>query len=103
MKHLSIIFAIMVMALSTMPVFLVDRCLFCENGELCEESGQDDGCHCSNCCSPFMHCSTCSGCTQPLTACIGTPIAKLSQNVTYIYKVSFISGFSSSIWKPPRA
>lgn len=103
MRYLSIILAVMVMALSTMPLFLVDKCLFCENEEQCDGDGQDDGCHCADCCSPFMHCSTCSGCTQPKTASIGTPIPLPAQNVVYIYKVSFISGFSSSIWQPPRA
>lgn len=93
----------MVMALSTMPVFLVDRCLFCEDEEQCACNGQDDGCSCADCCSPFMHCSTCSGCTQPKTASMGTPVYKPSPNVVFIYKVNFISGYSPSIWQPPKA
>ena len=103
MKYLSVLFACMVMALSTMPCFLMDKCLFSEDVTSCGcETGDDDGCP-ADCCSPFMHCSTCPGCTQPETVMIGTPVVRTFRNIQFAHAEGTISSFSHSIWQPPKA
>lgn len=67
MKYLSYILALWVLLLSTAPCFLKDECLFqCKNDTQEETSTDDDGCSCTDCCcSPFLHCNTCTGCPAP--------------------------------------
>lgn len=104
MKYLSILFACMVMALSTMPCFLMDKCLFCETETACGCQDDGNGCgDCADCCSPFMHCSTCPGCTQLETVAFGTPVERVTVRETIVYADSPVSSYHPSIWQPPRA
>ena len=104
MKYLSYILALWVLLLSTAPCFLKDECLFqCtdnEPGEMCH----DDGCSCTDCCcSPFLHCNTCTGC--PIPQLFHSPlvaIIQLNDNPLSFYKERPIPQFSSSIWQPPK-
>ena len=102
MKYLSYILALWVLLLSTAPCFLKDKCLFqCVNNM--EETCSDDGCSCADCCSPFLHFNTCTGCPVPrlfhLPFVLEIP---LNDNLLSFYKEKLIPQFSSSIWQPPK-
>lgn len=100
-KYLSILFACMVLALSTMPCFLMDKCLFSNDETACDcQSGDED---CADCCSPFMHCSTCPGCTRPETAVFCTRVVPVVTHVSCLYVEGTPRPFYASIWQPPRA
>ena len=103
-KYLSILFACMVVALSTLPCFLMDKCLFSGAVASCDsQSGQDDdGCGC-DCCSPFMHCSTCPGCVRPEIVVFSKPVETFTAHVVFFYDDSFVAVYHPSIWRPPRA
>ena len=82
----------MVTALSTLPCFLVDKCLFSDVEAECEcRSCQDDGDGCHDCCSPFMHCT--------LLATVVTPAPHPHY---FIYDEDTVMSFNRSVWKPPR-
>lgn len=103
MKYLSYIVALWVLLLSTAPCFLEDKCLFrCMNDEE-EGARSDDGCSCADCCSPFLHCNTCTGCLmlRPFYVSFALEIP-LNDNLLSFYKEKLIPQFSSSIWQPPK-
>lgn len=103
-KYLSILFAGMVVALSTLPCFLVDKCLFADAGGECDcrhVGGDDAGC--CDCCSPFMHCSTCPGCVRPEIVVFSKPVETFTAHVVFFYDDSFVAVYHPSIWRPPRA
>lgn len=103
-KYLSILFACMVTALSTLPCFLMDECLFSEAETACScHSDDDGGCGCADCCSPFMHCSTCFGCVRPEIVVFSKPVETFAAHVVFFYDDSFIAVYHPSIWQPPRA
>lgn len=103
-KHLSYILAFWVLLLSTAPCFLKDECLFrCGNEETEESCSHDEGSACTDCCcSPFLHCNTCTGC--PVPKIFHSPsivLIQLNDNLSF-YKERLIPHFSSSIWQPPK-
>lgn len=104
MKHLSYILAFWVLLLSTAPCFLEDKCLFkCANEETEESCSDDEGCSCTDCCcSPFLHCNTCTGCPAPkLFHSLTVELVQSNNNLSF-YKEKLIPHFSSSIWQPPK-
>lgn len=93
----------MVTALSTLPCFLVDKCLFSGAEAECGcSSCQDDGDGCHDCCSPFMHCTTCPGCTRPATVLLATVVTPAPHPHYFIYDEDTVMSFKQSVWQPPR-
>ena len=87
------------------PCFLKDECLFqCKNDTQEETSTDDDGCSCTDCCcSPFLHCNTCTGCPAPkLFHSPFVTMIQLNDTPLSFYKEKLIPQFSSSIWQPPK-
>lgn len=105
MKHLSYILALWVLLLSTAPCFLEDKCLFqCANDTSEEPCSNGDDCSCTDCCcSPFLHCNTCTGCPAPNIH--HSPLVveiQLNDNPLSFYKEKLIPNFSPTIWQPPK-
>ena len=104
MKYLSYILALWVLLLSTVPCFLKDECLFQSMNEAQEEACTDNDCSCTDCCcSPFLHCNTCTGCPVPrLFHSFSAVRVLLNDNLLSFYRDKLIPQFSSSIWQPPK-
>lgn len=104
MKFLSCILALWVMLLSTLPCFLEDECLFQHTDDMQEDTcPNNNGTSCTDCCSPFLHCSTCTGFLIPKE--IHSPFIRmvlLNDNLHSFYKERLIPQFSSAIWQPPK-
>ena len=104
MKFLSCILALWVMLLSTLPCFLEDKCLFQHTDDMQEDTcPNNNGTSCTDCCSPFLHCSTCTGFLIPKL--IHSPFIRmvlLNDNLHSFYKERLIPQFSSAIWQPPK-
>lgn len=107
MKYLSLILSVLVLLLSTMPAFIEDKCLAMDSSIECVDYCLDDSSQsqddCTDCCSPFLQCNTCTG----------FPYSNLNNSIesTHIYnttkkldtyKANIPSGFQSKIWEPPR-
>lgn len=110
MKHLSLILAMGVLLLSVMPCCLEDKCLSTHISAL--STGDDDACNscddCADngydCCSPFLHCNTCTGFPEarfynPITVIVGS----VSDCITAYVVKGNLPAFISSIWQPPQA
>lgn len=109
MKYLSFILAISVLLLSVIPCCFEDKC-FSIHTET-QNTGDDrsnacDDCSDNNysCCSPFLHCNTCTGFPEarfyhPITIALGLVS---DCNSDYVFKGD-VPGFISSIWQPPQA
>ena len=104
MKFLSCILALWVVLLSTLPCFLEDECLFQHTDDMQEDTcPNNNGTSCTDCCSPFLHCSTCTGFLIPKL--IHSPFIRmvlLNDNLHSFYKERLIPQFSSAIWQPPK-
>lgn len=105
MKYLSLILSISVLLLSVMPCCLEDKCL---SASTTVETGDDinscDDCTDDSCCSPFLHCNTCSGFPEARSY----NFISLKSNLVSVYKSDYIesnnlSDYKSSIWQPPKA
>lgn len=103
-RHLALVFTLMVWMLSTLPCFVADECICrgctcaCADGDDC---GQTRPC---DCCSPFIHCNTCAGCTVP--ACLQADIRveiNDRDDIPLYHEDEYLSRYTSSIWQPPRA
>lgn len=104
MKYLSYILITWILLLSTAPCCLQDKCLFHDlNNEKETSCHHNDSDSCTECCSPFLHCNTCTGCPVPnlfyLPFVITNPIDDAS---TFYYDEDLTYQFSSSIWQPPK-
>ncbi len=104
MRLLSYILALWVMLLATSPCFLEDKCLFkCVNDMQEDAFPNDDGTSCTNCCSPFLHCNTCTGFLVPkLYHSSFVIMIQLNDNQFLFYTEKLISLFLSDIWQPPK-
>ena len=100
-KIISFIIAFYVLLLATVPCYLEDKCLSQSNHTEQSQDDQDEQ-GCSDCCSPFLSCGTCSGFTFPLLSFSLKACIVLSKKSISIYDQSFISEFHSSIWQPPK-
>lgn len=103
-RHLSLILTLVVWMLSTLPCCLVDHCICQES--TCACSGTDDGGQTlpCDCCSPFIHCNTCTGCTVP--ACLHVDLRAETPDegkVPLSHEDEYCSRYASSIWQPPKA
>lgn len=110
MKYLSLILSISVFLLSVIPSCIEDKCLSLHKQSIEKESvgtqseNSCDDCADNNCCSPFLHCNTCSGFPE---ARYTNPI-KVATNLVsgctskYIVRGNSLD-FISSIWQPPQA
>lgn len=91
--------------LSTVPSFLEDKCLLkgtnIEHVDNCmQDSDQDE---CTDCCSPFLHCATCSGFPPyRLVNSLEVIPTNLIEKKTFIYTDGFFSEYSSKIWQPSQ-
>lgn len=100
-KSISFIIAVYVLLLATVPCYLEDKCLKQSNHTEQSQGDQDEQ-GCSDCCSPFLSCGTCSGFTFPvLSFSLKASIIISKKNIS-VYDQSFISEFHSSIWQPPK-
>lgn len=106
MKYLSFILAICVLFLSTMPASLDDKCMSkhqVEQKDICNQECNNEDQSCSDCCSPFLQCNTCSGFPQlkdePFSCKPPTNI--FIKNIFYVADNNNCD-FISSIWQPPR-
>ena len=109
MKYLSFILAVTVLLLSVMPCCLEDKCLSIHTETL--NTGDDtcntcDDCpdNSYSCCSPFLHCNTCTGFPEarfynPITIVLNL-ISDCKSD--YIFKGN-LPDLISSIWQPPQA
>ena len=105
MKYLSLILSVCVLLLSTVPSFIEDKCLL-----LTSNIEQTDNClgdtnqdKCTDCCSPFLHCATCSG-FPPYgfsNSIEVIPTYQIEKNTSF-YADGFFSEFCSKIWQPPQ-
>lgn len=107
MKYLSLILSISVLLLSVVPCCLEDKCLSAYT-ETVETSNDDcnscDDCSDSSCCSPFLHCNTCSGFPEArYSNLLNVTVTLISDcELEYILR-NDLSDFISSIWQPPKA
>ena len=101
MKSISFIIAVYVLILATVPCYLEDRCQNPSNQtEQSKDNHNEEGC--SDCCSPFFGCGTCSGFTfTRLSFSLTAAIIITELNIS-VYNQNFISEFHSSIWQPPK-
>ena len=103
MKYLSLILSISVLLLSVMPCCLEDKCLsvYAETAETGDDMGN---CSDDSCCSPFLHCNTCSGFPEARSY----NFISIKSNLVSDYKSDYIESnnlpdYKSSIWQPPKA
>jgi len=109
MKYLSLILSMYVLLLSVMPCCFEDKCLSVYIPTV--ESGVDTHNNCDdcsdngyNCCSPFLHCDTCSGFPEahhysPISVVIGL----VSDCKSDYIERNDLPDFKSLIWQPPQA
>lgn len=109
MKYLSLVLSISVLLLSVVPCCLEDKCLSAYSQIV--EIGVDTKNNCDdcsnngyNCCSPFLHCNTCSGFPEaryynPINIMIGLVSDCKSE---YVFSGN-LPDIISSIWQPPQA
>ncbi|WP_418893546.1 hypothetical protein [Limibacterium fermenti] len=102
MKHVSFIFAVYILLMTAVPLFIKDDCmLHAQDTTACESAGhfEESGC---TCCSPFMKCATCHGFIVPaMTDCPGfTEVCRGELVVVYSHEA--LPGFYSPIWEPPQ-
>lgn len=107
MKYLSLILSVLVLLLSTMPALVEDKCLVTDSNIECVDYCLDDSSHsqddCTDCCSPFLQCNTCTG--FPSSNFNNGIEPNLMHNTTKkldTYKANIPSVFQSKIWEPPR-
>ena len=105
MKYLSLVLALGVLLLSTMPCCFEDKCLsaFAEtidsDNDVCNTP---NNCSDDSCCSPFLHCNTCFGFPE---AQYSKPLRTTTNLIScceseYIIRNN-LPDFISSIWQPP--
>lgn len=108
MKYLSLILSISVFLLSVIPCCVEDKCLAIHSQTIGIEDDAPlnscDDCSDNSCCSPFLHCNTCSGFPE---ARYYNPIKIVPNLISdcgakYIVKRNYLD-FISSIWQPPQA
>lgn len=105
MKCLSCLVALWVFLLSTLPCFLQDDCLFCSEDNVAESgcTCQDEGACSDCCCSPFLHCNTCTGCPRPkLFQQPLISVSPLSRELETYYDDSLPLRQMGSLWQPPQ-
>ncbi|MCX6243197.1 MAG: hypothetical protein NTU98_00700 [Bacteroidetes bacterium] len=102
-KILSLIMAFYVLTLVVMPCVDDDHCTDLNSraeittGNLPIHQDQQD------CCSPLCTCNCCGIPFQLMEPYVMVQNYKLPQTITYFYSPSFPSGFTYSIWEPPKA
>lgn len=99
MKYLSFILAIYVFVLTVAPNVVTDECSR-EQAMDDEQSSKDQ--HCSDCCSPFTSCNTCTGFTSPAEIIPLGSLITYSDHKLTAFKESSFSEFFPSIWQPPK-
>jgi hypothetical protein len=67
-----------------------------------EETRTEQQSDCSDCCSPFMICNTCTGFVIAECVQVLLPEQKATaETIAYISNI-YISPFPASIWQPPE-
>lgn len=101
-RRLSFILALVTVLLSTAPCFLMDECLFHSASTVCDGCEDEDDCDCT-CCSPFLHCNTCTGCTIVKPVCFSRLVAQQRCKTEFInYKEDVVASASTPLPKPPK-
>ena len=116
MKFVSLIMAVLVFVLSTLPCCLEDECICASASELygmckCGCSSDGEGCccehnnggDCCDCCSPFVTCNTCTGVTEPVVFYVPDEISVELIAYAKTCKIERpVKGFNGSVLQPPR-
>lgn len=104
MKYQSFILAICVMLLSTVPYLIEDDCMNnCLGSELSKVSNNMNDTDCSDCCSPFIQCTTCSGfIVEKIVNPFEYILTIQSDQIFSLYKEKVTDTHYFSIWQPPK-
>ena len=100
-RHLSVLLTLVVWTLSTLPCCVVDNCI-CQECECSGHTADDESLPC-DCCSPFIHCNTCSGCPAPTclqVTALTEPQAE--KDIPLYHEDEYLCRYASSIWQPPK-
>lgn len=101
-RYLSVLLTLVVWTLSTLPCCVMDSCI-CQECECSAHDSGDEALPC-DCCSPFIHCNTCPGCTVPAsTPIIGLVEPQPESKIPLYHEDKYLSRYASSIWQPPKA
>ncbi len=109
MKYLSLMLSISVLLLSVMPCCIEDKCMSIRSETVetettvCANSCNDCPDNSYNCCSPFLHCNTCSGFPEARHYKPLRIVTNLIADYESVYIVrDNLPDFISSIWQPPQ-
>ncbi|MCC9166359.1 DUF6660 family protein [Pontibacter harenae] len=99
MKVLTVILAILVVALSVSPCCLTENC----SDDEVKTEGTDNHAKDVDVCSPFYSCSACIGFTVSSHSFEPVTVALLLDNYNLAdYQQRFFSQFHHAIWQPPK-